>query len=117
MKYKAKEQTQKRQAALRNMAWDLYYVNRYMKSWVSNDERTENLMLTVDGGLKLTMQLAVACQIAEGLEPLRPHLGNELQEIEDAYANRNSVKRAYNSEEWSYDYRKSLITEYESKLL
>ena len=117
MKYKAKEQTQKKRSALKNMTWDLYYVDRYMKSWVSEDERTENLMLTADAGLKLTMQLAVECQHAEGLEPLRPHLTNELQGIEDAYANRNSVKRAYNSEEWSYDYRKSLITKYESKLL
>lgn len=117
MKYKAKAQTPKRRAALRNMTWDLYYVNHYMKSWASNDERTEVLMLTADGGLKLTMQLAVKCQIAGGLEPLRPHLGNELQEIEDAYSKRNSVKRAYNSESWSYDYRKSLITKYESKLL
>ena len=117
MKFKVKEQERKKRAALRNMTWDLYYIDRYMKSWVSNDDRTENLMLTADGGLKLTMQLAVECQIAEGLEPLRPHLGNELQGIEDAYANRNSVKRDYNSEEWSYDYRKSLITKYESKLL
>jgi hypothetical protein len=74
-------------------------------------------MLTADSALKLTMQLAVECQLAEGLEPLRPHLANELQGIEDAYENRNSVKRAYNSEEWSYDYRNSLITKYESKLL
>jgi hypothetical protein len=117
MKYKAKDQFQIRRAALSNMAWDLYYVDRYMKSWVSKDERTENFMLTADGGLKLTMQLAVECQLAEGIEPFRPHLANELQRIEAAYANRHSVKRAYKSEEWSYDYRDSLITKYESKLL
>lgn len=117
MKYKKMEQPQKRRSALRNMTWDLYYVDRYMKSWVSKDERTENLMLTADGGLKLTMQLAVECQLAEGLEPLRPHLADELQWIEDVYANRDSVKRIYNSEKWSYDYRNDLINKYESKLL
>lgn len=117
MKYKVNEQAQKRSAALKNMTWDLYYVDRYMKSWVSKKECTENLMLTADGALKITMQPAVECQLAEGLEPIRPHIANELQGIEDAYANRNSVKRAYNSEEWSYDYRKRLITKYESKLL
>jgi hypothetical protein len=117
MKYKAKEQTHKKRAALKNMTWDLYYVDHYMKSWVSEDEHTEILMLTADAGLKLTIQLAVECQRAEGLEPLRPHLANELKEIECAYENRNSVKRAYNSEEWGYDYRESLIAKYESKLL
>lgn len=117
MKYKAQESTEKRVAALKNMAWDLYYVDRYMQSWVSRDERSETLMLTADNGLKLTIQLAIECQRAEGLEPLRPHLGNGLSEIECAYKNRASAKRAYNSEEWSYDYRKCLITKYESKLL
>lgn len=119
MKYKAKEETKKRSAALKNMTWDLYYVDRYMKSWVSKDERTENLMLTADGGLKLTMQLAVECQLAKGLTPLRPHhlTEEQFQKIEAVYSNRDLVKRAYKSAEWSSDYRDSLITKYESKLL
>lgn len=117
MKYKAKEPVEKRGAALKNMTWDLYYVDRYMKSWISKGERSENLMLTADNGLKLTMQLAIDCQRAEGLEPLRPHLVTELPKIEYAYKNRTSAKRAYSSEEWGPDYRKRLITKYESKLL
>ena len=117
MKYKANESHLKKQAAFRNMTWDLYYVDRYMKSWASKDEHTENLMLTADGGLKLTMQLAVECQLAGSLEPLRPHLAHELQAIDSAWSNRNSEKRAYNSDGWSREYRDSLIDKYEAKLL
>ncbi len=74
-------------------------------------------MLTAEGGLKLTMQLAVECQLAGKLEPLRPHLAHELEAIEEAYSSRRSASRAYKSEEWNPAYRNSLITKYESKLL
>jgi len=117
MKYNAKESCHQKQAALHNMTWDLYYVDCYMKSWVSKDAQTENLMLTADGGLKLTMQLAVECQLAGGLDPLRPHLAHEIQAVEAAYSNRNSTPRAYRSAKWGSEYRSRLITRYESKLL
>ena len=117
MKYKTKDPRLKRLSAFRNMTWDLYYVDRYMKSWVSKDEYTENFMLTADEGLKLTIQLAVECQLAGNLEPLRPHLVHELQTIDSAYSNRNSARRAYKSERWSHEYRDSLIEKYETKLL
>lgn len=116
MKYKAKDPALKRRAALRNMTWDLYYVDRYMKSWVAKDEYRETLMLTADSALKLTMQLAIKCQLSGGLEPLRPHLKHDLQAIEAAYSNRHSISRAYKSEEWSHGYRERLITEFESDL-
>lgn len=117
MKYKVGELLPKRGAALRNMTWDLYYVDRYMKSWISKDEHTENLILTADRGLKLTMQLAVSCQLAGGLEPLRPHLEKELEAVQEAYLQKDSVTRAYKSEKWGYEYRDSLITKFESRLL
>lgn len=117
MKYKAKESCLERQAAFRNMTWDLYYVDRYMKSWASRDEYTENLMLTADYGLKVTMQLAVECQLAGDLEPLWPHLADKFQAIDSAYSNRHSARRAYKSEDWSHEYRDSLIKKLEAKLL
>jgi hypothetical protein len=117
MKYKAKKSCVERQAALRNMTWDLYYVDRYMKSWVSKDEQTESLLLTADAGLKLTMELAVQCQLSGDFEPLRPHLAHELEAIDTAYSTRYSKKRAYKSEEWSHEYRERLIRKYEEKLL
>ena len=117
MKYKAKESCLKRQAALRNMTWDLYYVDRYMKSWVTQDEQNESFLLTADSGLRLTMQLAVECQYDVGFEPLRPHLANELQFIEAAYSNRHTANRVYKSKEWSPVYRDKLISKLEPKLL
>ena len=60
---------------------------------------------------------AIDCVRYDGFDPLRSYLGSELQEIEGAYANRNSSVRVYNLKEWNYDYRKKLILEYESKLL
>tara|TARA_Y100001963_G_C6723894_1_gene420461 strand:- start:133 stop:1164 length:1032 start_codon:yes stop_codon:yes gene_type:complete len=117
MKYKPGATRAEKLGALRNMTWDLYYVDRYMKSWINKDAKLEHLMLTADAGLKLTMELAVACQLAGGLEPLSPHLSNELQPVDEAYANRHSVDRAYKSQQWGVEYRASLINEYETKLL
>ena len=117
MKYKAKDTILSKSAALRNMTWDLYYIDRYMKSWVGKDNHTENFMLTADSGLKLTMQLAVKCQIADGLEPLRPHLAKEFDKIEEVYATRLSVPRAFKSEEWNHEYREKLVSKYESQLI
>ena len=62
MKYKAKDQTPKKIAALKNMTWDLYYVDRYIKSRNIKNEHNEILMLTADRGLKLTMELAIDCR-------------------------------------------------------
>ncbi|WP_138519130.1 hypothetical protein [Limnobacter alexandrii] len=117
MKYKPGEARDRNVASLRNMAWDLYYVDWYMQSWVAKDGHTENLILTADAGLKLTIELAVACQLAGGLGPLEPHLVHELKPIEEAYSNRHLAKRAYKSKKWGVEYRASLIKEYESRLL
>lgn len=117
MKYKEHDPHLKKQAALRNMAWDLYYIDRYMKSWAKKAQHTEILMLTADNSLRLTMQLAVKCQHTGDLTPLQSHLTNELPAIENAYMNKNSAIRAYNSIGWGYEYRNSLIAKYESELL
>lgn len=117
MKYKERDPHLTRQAALRNMTWNLYYIDRYMKFWTEKDQHTEILMLTADNGLRVTMQLAVECQHSGGLAPLKPYLTNELQAIETAYLNKDSAIRAYNSEKWGYEYRNNLIAKYESELL
>ena len=117
MKYKVSEKRQAKRSSLYNMTWDFYYFDRYMKSWVSKNESTEILLLTADGALRLTMQLAVKCQLAGGLDPLRFHVGDQIQEIDKIYACRNAAKRAYKSKEWNYNYREKLISEYEVKLL
>lgn len=118
MKYKARDSYSRKKAALRNMTWDLYYVDRYMKFWASKSEKnTERFMLTADSGLRLIMQLAVRCQLSGGLTPLRLHLADEVSAVEHAYVSRNSTNRAYKSEEWNSKYRENLIVEYEAKLL
>ncbi len=117
MKYKSTETRAKKFGSLRNMTWDLYYVDRYMKSWVNKDPQVENLMLTADSGLKLSMELAVACQLAGDLEPLRPHLADEYRSIDQAYKGRHSADRAYNSKQWGAEYRGNLIEKYETSLL
>ncbi len=117
MKFKPAGSRANKLGALRNMTWDLYYVDRYMRSWVNKDPKVENLMLTADAGLKLTMELAVACQLADDLEPLRPHLADELHLIDQAYSGRHSVERVYNSQDWGAEYRDSLIKKYEATLL
>lgn len=117
MKYKSRARCAEKHAALRNMTWDLYYIDQYMKSWAGKNEHTECLLLSADTGLKLTLKLATACQLAGGLEPLRPHLEHEFQSVVEACANRSSVNRAYKSERWGHEYRDELIKIYESKLL
>ena len=117
MKYKSAETRAKKLGSLRNMTWDLYYLDRYMKSWINKDPQVENLMLTADSGLKLSMELAVACQLAGDLEPLRPHLADEFQSIDQAYEGRHSADRAYNSKQWGAEYRGNLIEKYETSLL
>ncbi|QTN42148.1 hypothetical protein [Marinobacter salsuginis] len=117
MKFKPAGTTANNLRSLQNMTWDLYYVDRYMRSWVNKDPKVENLMLTADAGLKLTMELAVGCQLAGDLEPLRPHLADELHSIDQAYSGRHSVDRVYNSLHWGPEYRLSLIKKFEATLL
>lgn len=117
MKYKTEETRQNKQKSLYNMTWDLYYIDRYMKSWISKSEGVETLLLTADTGLRLTMKLAISCQLEEGLDPLRPHIGGVVDEIDEIYASRNSKGRVYKSGEWGYSYREGLISKYESHLL
>lgn len=116
MKFKLKESQKRKSAALNNMTWDLYYIDKYMKAWASKDTSLERLMLTADKGLALIMQLGIECQHSQGLEPLRSHIGSEVDCVNLAYKNRNSVSRAYQSKDWGYEYRANLISELETKL-
>lgn len=117
MKYKIQDDSKKKRAALFNMTWDLYYIDRYMKSWVSGSSCNENLMLTADKALRVCMQLAIDCQKQDCLEPLRTHIGDGFNQIELAYNSRNTEKRIYRSTSWNNAYRENLIKKYESEML
>ena len=117
MKYKTNSSIKKQKSSFSNMTWDLYYLDRYMKTWCSENKNIETLILTADKALNLSIKLAVECQISEGIEPLRSHVGNNFDKLVFSYENRNSNDRAYNKPYWGYEYRDNLIKKLESKLL
>lgn len=117
-KYRQKDTQIERRAALYNMTWDIYLINRYLRDWVAKDGKTQIIFATADIALQTFFRALVDLQAEQNTEILRQYLNPKDSErtisaLNDTYP---GVQRAYESKDWSPEYQQKSIADLEKRL-
>ena len=119
IKFKPNDERDKKILQLRNMTWDLYFMNRYFRLWLNKDEKAEFIFASDDSNVREILRAAILIQKSESLNPLKQYLHpNEekyLNNIETLISSTDN--RVYGSNKWTPEYREKLIKEKENVLL
>lgn len=118
LKFKASQTPNKKRASIINMTWDLYIMNEYFRSWVSQGSEQELMYASGDKAFLGVLNYAIKIQETGSLQCMQGHLSQELLAyLEQLTLNPNSIcDRVYQSKKWTPDYRARLIDKYESQL-
>lgn len=119
IKFKTKDERDKKILQLKNMTWDLYYMNNYFRLWQNKDEKTDFIFASDDNIVREILRAAILIQKKESLNALKEYLHpNEekyLNSIETLFTSTDN--RVYGSNKWTPEYREKLIQEKENILL
>ncbi len=118
MKFKRANITTQKCRALSNMAWDLYSLNMYFKKWTEKDSSNEFLYASDDNAFRKLLRLSIDVQLSGNLEPLGDYVDSSDLKYLDKITSSPSedFERVFNSEEYTPEYRQSLIDSYSEKL-
>lgn len=116
MKFKFTDSKENKRKSIINMTWDLYLLDRYFKMWSDDKNLNKELLFaSADKAFIKLLRIGIDCQKNHSLNALSKHIDfdtlNLLKEITI-----NTKNRIYLSEDWTIQYRDSLIKEYEKKL-
>lgn len=119
IKYKTNMSKEEKILALRNMTWDLYYMNSYFRQWQNKAERQEYLFASNDNVVREILQSAIRAAKSENWDFLKNILTqSEFLSFNEIFIFLKENKdRKYQSSEWSEECREGLIKEVELKLL
>lgn len=118
IKFKENDAKDKKKLQLKNMTWDLYYMNNYFREWQKKDMQEEFLFASDDKIIKEVLRASILVQKKQSLLAL----GNYLNSKEETWLNQidniisRTDNRVYGSKEWTSEYRESLIKEKEALL-
>ncbi|EJL6747226.1 hypothetical protein HYN73_22610 [Vibrio parahaemolyticus] len=118
LKFKTSQTRNKKRASINNMTWDLYIMNEYFRSWVSQGSKQELMYASGDKAFLGVLNYAIKIQETGSLQCMHEHLSQELlAHVDQLTLNPSSFyDRVYQSKEWTPDYRARLIDKYESQL-
>ncbi len=118
MKYKHTDTALIRKQALYNMTWDLYAMNKYFQDWTKRKGEQECLYASDDKAFRHLLRSAVDIQNSGSLEPLLCYLDeSELKYINKITKDPSEFpERIYRKENWTIEYRQSLIADLNNKL-
>jgi hypothetical protein len=118
MKYRPNQPRDSAQKALRNMTWDLFYVDHYFKNLVDPQPPWKQVLFSQDVALRGLLRDTIRIQYERSISPLHPLLhdgvGDACQELLVAADSRSD--RAYGTKQWAQDYRAKLIQELEAEI-
>ncbi len=119
VKYKSNSSRQDKKQQLKNMTWDLFIMNHFMRAWQKKSEHQEILFASDDFVLKTMMKVGISIEAKMSIEGIQSFIDPEdyviISETIEQIDNESS--RVYQTENWTYDYRDELIEEFENKLL
>lgn len=118
LKFKTSQTPSKKRASITNMTWDLYIMNEYFRSWVSQGSKQELMYASGDKAFLGVLNYAIKIQESGSLQCMHEHLSQDLLAHVDQLTLTPSFicDRVYQSEEWTPAYRTHLIGKYESQL-
>lgn len=119
IKFKTNDDRDKKIRQLRNMTWDLYFMNQYFRVWQNKAEKEDFIFASYDSIVKKIIRAAILIQKSNSLITLKEHLHpNEEKYLNDIETLITSTdKRVFDSNMWTPDYRDKLIKEKENILL
>jgi len=119
IKFKQEDSISVRQQQLKNMTWDLFFVNNFFRKWIGKDSSEEFFVATDDKLVQEILEKALIVQNKQKIDSLKKFLHqNERHILEIIIKKINNTKsRTYNSDRWSLEYRDELISEKETLLL
>ncbi|MBC3927829.1 hypothetical protein [Undibacterium sp. CY21W] len=118
MKFSPNDPLDVRRQAISNMTWDMYNASQYFEKW-REDQHAEYMFASDDKAFGFVLTAAVNIQNSNGdFNFFRGQISDDVI----IYLNKlNSFQkmptRSYKSAQWNGEYRKSLITELENKIL
>ncbi|MEZ9566576.1 hypothetical protein AB4226_15665 [Vibrio artabrorum] len=118
LKFKTSQSPNQKRASIVNMTWDLYIMNKYFRSWVSQENNAELMYASGDEAFLGVLNYAIKIQETGSLQCMQEHLSPDLLAyVSNLTLNPNScVERAYQSKKWTQNYRATLISNYEQRL-
>lgn len=119
IKYRLKDNKEKKVNSLKNMAWDLYYMNSAFRIWQEKKDHEEYIFASNDRVIQIILSKAIRANKSGNFEVLKNEFHKkEYDNIDRLFKfSQTNENRIYNSQEWSEKYRDQLIVELEKKLL
>lgn len=119
IKFKISAAQDKKKRQLKNMTWDLFFMNRFFRIWQNKTEKEDFIFASSDSIVKEIIPAAIQVQKGDSLNILKKYLHpNEEKYIDDIERLITSTdKRVYGSNLWTPEYREKLIEEKEKILL
>lgn len=116
MKYKESHGAAAKKNSVFNMTWDLYNLNRFFRMWTERDVSKEGIFASSDKAFNEILRCAIEVQHSGNLQVFGEILPAEVLTYIDKITSEPSEysERAYDSKEWSPEYRKNLINKYET---
>lgn len=117
IKYKENDSHETQRAAVKNMTWDLYYINSGLRLYQSKKENQEYVFVSNDNVLKMVFGklVQVAYKELDAIKDLFTH--KEFLGVKGLYEfTKTNPKSAYRLRKWSNERRQMLIAELEEEL-
>jgi hypothetical protein len=119
IKYKQSDSKEKRYLELKNMVWDFYYMNTFIRKWQTPEPKTEFIFVSNDKVVREILRVAIAMAKTGNCEPMRELMTDtEYKHMERLHSFLNeNTERVYNTDAWTEAYREKLIEDLEIELL
>jgi hypothetical protein len=119
IKYKTNDSKKQKLQQLRNMTWDLFIMNHYFRIWQNKKENEEILMASDDKVLNGLLKIGIRIQKKESFDEIKQYVdGDDFKTVTQSFEVFDKLDdRMYLSNDWTPEYRKKLILEYEADLL
>lgn len=119
IKYRKNDSKEKKIQQVRNMTWDIYFMNRFLRLWQNKGTNEEIIFASNDNVIKKILPLVIEINKCGSFEPVKKYINDkdykELNEAADIL--KFAANRVYDTDKWTIEYRKSMIEKLEETLL
>ena len=119
IKYRKADSKEKKLQAVKNMTWDIYIMDRFLKLWQYKANEEEIIFASNDNVIKKILQIAIRVNINASWEPLKDYISEKDYTFLQHTLNMTDsiTNRIYGTDKWTRLYRQDLIKELEDELL
>lgn len=119
VKYKPHTSKEERISAVKNMTWDIYFIQQAREQWQTNEELDEIIFATNDKVIQKVLRSLLIVGKSGDLSSLKSDFSKKnLDTITTLYEYiKGNKKRKYKTKEWTPEYIKQVTIELEQELL